>query len=228
MNKQGNTYTFIYSVVLVVIVATLLAIISLSLKPLQLKNINNEKRQNILSSVHISSSATESETLYNKYITDSFIINTKGERIEGDAFKINIASEYKKPIADRKLPVFVADIDGKIKYVLPVYGAGLWGAIWGFVSFNDDKNTICGAVFDHESETPGLGAKITTANFQNEFKNKKIFENNTLKSVTVKKGGGAQGDYEVDAISGATITSRGVQSMLSNYLLSYKQFLNSK
>jgi len=228
MNKQGNTYTFIYSVVLVVIVATLLAIISLSLKPLQLKNINNEKRQNILSSVHINSSATESESLYNKYITDSYIINTKGEKIEGDAFKVNIASEYKKPIEDRKLPVFVADIDGKTKYVLPVYGAGLWGAIWGFVSFNDDKNTICGTVFDHESETPGLGAKITTANFQNEFKNKKIFENNTLKSVTVKKGGGAQGDYEVDAISGATITSRGVQSMLSNYLLSYKQFLNSK
>jgi len=228
MNKQGNTYTFIYSVVLVVIVATLLAIISLSLKPLQLKNISNEKRQNILSSVNISSTAAESITLYNKYITSSFIINEKGEKLEGDAFKVDIALEYKKPVSDRKLPVFVADIEGKTKYVLPVYGAGLWGAIWGFVSFNEDKNTICGTIFDHESETPGLGAKITTANFQNEFKNKKIFENDDLKSISVKKGGGAKGDYEVDAISGATITSRGVQAMLANYLSCYKQFLNSK
>ena len=159
MNKQGNTYTFIYSIVLVVVVAAILAIVSLSLKPYQDENIENEKRQNILSSVNVSSTPETSAELFNKIITKQFILNYKGEAIEGNAFAVDIPPEGKKlqkalknpelqqalkdgkllsetikddkALADVKFPVFVADIDGAIKYILPTYGVGLWGLFGG-------------------------------------------------------------------------------------------------
>lgn len=254
MNKQGNTYTFIYSIVLVVVVAAILAVVSLSLKPLQDENIENEKRQNILSSVNIASTPQNSAELFNKIIKKQFILNYKGEAIEGNAFDVNIPVEGKKlqkaiksspalqkamkdgrliaetiqddkALADIKFPVFVADVDGTIKYILPVYGAGLWGPVWGYISLNEDKNTVYGVLFDHKGETPGLGAEITQSAFQKQFHDKTVFDNSTLKAITVKKGGNATGAHEVDAISGGTITSKAVETMIADYLKCYEQFL---
>ena len=139
MNKQGNTYTFLYSVVLVVVVAALLSIVSLSLQPRQNENRQNEKRQNILSAIHISSTAANSAELFDKYIKEQFIINSKGDRIEGKAFDVNIEKQYNLPVEKRELPVFVANVDGATKYILPIYGAGLWGPIWGYISLDDNK-----------------------------------------------------------------------------------------
>ena len=116
MNKQGNTYTFLYSVVLVVVVAALLSIVSLSLQPRQNENRQNEKRQNILSAIHISSTAANSAELFDKYIKEQFIINSKGDRIEGKAFDVNIEKQYNLPVEKRELPVFVANVDGATKY----------------------------------------------------------------------------------------------------------------
>ena len=118
MNKQGNTYTFLYSVVLVVVVAALLSIVSLSLQPRQNENRQNEKRQNILSAIHISSTAANSAELFDKYIKEQFIINSKGDRIEGKAFDVNIEKQYNLPVEKRELPVFVANVDGATKYIL--------------------------------------------------------------------------------------------------------------
>lgn len=228
MNRQGNTYTFVYSIILVVVVAALLAIIALGLQPAQNENIKNEKRQNILRSVNIPSTATESEALFNKYITEQFVVNSKGERIEGNAFNIDVAKEAKKACEQRQLPVFVAQTESGRKYILPLYGKGLWGPIWGYISFDSDKNTVYGTVFDHKSETPGLGAEITTPHFRTQFEGKVIFDHNQLVSILVKKGGNATGSHEVDAISGGTITSRGVESMIKSYLTCYESFLKQK
>ncbi len=228
MNKQGNTYTFVYSAVLVIIVAALLSFVALGLQPRQNENIENEKRQNILTSIHIASDSKNSQIEFDKYIKKMFIINHKGERIEGDAFDVNLAKENKKPLEKRQLPVFVAEVNGETKYILPVYGKGLWGPIWGYISFNEDKNTIYGTLFDHKGETPGLGAEITKPDFSGQFDGKQIFEDGKLISVSVKKGGGASGNYEVDGISGGTITSRGVENMLKHYLSSYESFLKTK
>lgn len=228
MNRQGNTYTFLYAVILVVIVAAMLAIVALWLQPAQNDNIENEKRQNILRTVKIESTAAESKQLFDQYITEQFVVNSKGERIEGDAFKINMAQEYKKSCDQRQLPVFVADTkDGK-KYILPMYGKGLWGPIWGYVSLNEDKNTVYGTVFDHKSETPGLGAEITTPHFNQQFDGKTVFDNGQLVSILVIKGGNASGPHEVDAISGGTITSRSVEAMIRSYLTCYEPFLKQK
>ena len=218
MNKQGNTYTFLYSVVLVVVVAALLSIVSLSLQPRQNENRQNEKRQNILSAIHISSTAANSAELFDKYIKEQFIINSKGDRIEGKAFDVNIEKQYNLPVEKRELPVFVANVDGATKYILPIYGAGFWGPIWGYISLDDNKDTVYGTFFDHQGETPGLGAEITKPEFNKEFRNKQIFSGNQLVGILVVKGGNASGANEVYAISGGTITSKGVETMIKNYL----------
>lgn len=228
MNKQGNTYTFLYSVILVVVVAALLSIVSLSLQPLQSENRQNEKRQNILGAIHVSSTAANSAELFDKYIKEQFIVNAKGERIEGNAFDVSIEKQYGLPVEKRELPVFVADVDGATKYILPIYGAGLWGPIWGYISLDDNKDTIFGTFFDHTGETPGLGAEITTPMFNNPFRNKQIFAGDQLVGILVKKGGNATGPNEVDGISGGTITSKGVESMIKNYLTYYEPFLKQK
>ena len=228
MNKQGNTYTFLYSVVLVVVVAALLSVVSLSLQPRQNENRENEKRQNILSAIHISSTADNSAELFNKYIKEQFIVNAKGEKIEGNAFNVSIDKQYSLPVDKRELPVFVADVDGATKYNLPIYGAGLWGAIWGYISLDENKETIYGTFFDHASETPGLGAEITTPKFNEQFRNKKIFSGAQLVGIEVVKGGSTPGSNQVDAISGGTITSKGVESMIKNYLTYYEPFLKQR
>lgn len=228
MNKQVNTYTFLYSVVLVVIVAALLSIVSLSLQPRQNENRQNEKRQNILSAIHVSSTADNSAELFRRYIKEQFIINAKGEKVEGNAFDVDIAKQFKQNAEKRELPVFVAEVDGAVKYILPVYGAGLWGPIWGYLSLNGDKQTVYGTFFDHQGETPGLGAEITSPNFNNQFKNKEIFSGDLLTSIRILKGGNATGKNEVDAISGGTITSQGVEAMLKNYLSYYEPFLKQR
>lgn len=228
MNKQGNTYTFLYSVVLVVVVAALLSIVSLSLQPRQNENRQNEKRQNILSAIHISSTAANSAELFDQYIKEQFIINARGEKVQGKAFDVNIEQQYKKPLADRELPVFVANVDGATKYILPIYGAGLWGPIWGYISLDENKDTIYGTFFDHQGETPGLGAEIVTPDFNKQFRNKQIFSGNQLVGIQVIKGGNATGPNEVDAISGGTITSKGVENMIKNYLTYYEPFLKQR
>lgn len=230
MNKQGNIYTIIYSSVMVIIVAALLAFMAMSLKPAQEKNIAVDKMKQILSAVNIEANTENAQELYRKYISRSFVINSKGENITGDAFEINIANEAKKPDAERKLPVFVCTTpDGKTKYCLPMYGAGLWGPIWGYLSVDSDGNTVYGTYFAHQGETPGLGAEIEKPKFQKQFKGMHLFINGAFKSIAVEKKGqkplnGA--DY-VDAISGGTITSKGVQSMLENCLAPYQNFLKS-
>lgn len=228
MNKQGNTYTFLYSVILVVVVAALLATVALSLQPAQNKNIENDKRQNILLSVKITSTADSSKIEFDKYIKEQFVVNSQGEKVEGNAFTIDLAQQAKKPCAEKLLPVFVANIDGTTKYILPLYGKGLWGPVWGYISLDEDKNTVYGAVFSHKGETPGLGAEITDGKFQAQFSGKLIFDNSQLVSILVKKGGGATGTHEVDGISGGTITSKGVEDMIKSYLTCYESFLKSK
>ncbi|MDR1756550.1 MAG: NADH:ubiquinone reductase (Na(+)-transporting) subunit C [Culturomica sp.] len=228
MNRQGNTYTFIYAVVLVVIVAALLAVVSLWLQPQQNENVENEKRRNILSAVKIEASAETSKELFDKYIIEQFAVNSKGEKITGDAFRTDMAQEFKKSCEERLLPVFVAQTDNGVKYILPLYGTGLWGPLWGYLSLDEDKNTVYGAVFAHKGETPGLGAEITTAPFSDQFVGKTIFDNEQLISILIKKGGNASGPHEVDAISGGTITSKGVEAMIRSYLSCYESFLKQK
>ncbi|HBJ76441.1 MAG TPA: NADH:ubiquinone reductase (Na(+)-transporting) subunit C [Porphyromonadaceae bacterium] len=227
INTSSNLYTILYASVMVIIVAVLLAVAALSLKPKQQKNIEIDKKKQILSSILISSDANNAEQIYAQIIVKEFIVNAQGEEVQGNAFATNLSTEVKKEPAKRLLPVFEAKMeDGSIKYILPVQGLGLWGAIWGYVSLNEDRNTIYGTYFSHKSETPGLGAEIERPHFQEQFKDKMLMKDGKFVSVAVaKKGQSVQGMDYVDAISGGTVTSRGVESMLKDCLSPYEAFL---
>jgi Na+-transporting NADH:ubiquinone oxidoreductase subunit C len=247
MNKNSNTYTFLYTIGLVVVVASALAMTSIWLKGPQEKNIAIEKKSNILSSVGkgvITDDVVDKdayiEQQYSSYIIESFVVNDSGARKEGNAFQINMKEEYEKIKAIKQaveedkqalratlnLPVFTyKDDNGSLKYIIPVYGAGLWGPLWGYIALNDDFSTVYGAVFNHKGETPGLGAEIATPAFAGQFAGKQIFQQNTFTSVKVVKGGAPKNDlHGVDAISGGTITSHGVEEMLLDCLNEYKAF----
>jgi len=230
MNKESNSYTLIYAGIMVAVVALALAVTSEILRPRQAKNEAIDKMRQILLSVNAPSTNANAESLFAELIVDSYVINSEGNKIEGDAFDIELVDELRKPIEDRKYPVFEAIIDGNKKYILSLRGAGLWGAIWGFISLDEDKNTIYGVSFSHEGETPGLGSEIDTPEFAQEFFGKKIFnpENQFTSIAIVKPGKTAQGQDYVDGISGGTITCQGVETMLFSSLKVYEPFLIKK
>lgn len=230
MNKQSNTYTIIYTIILVVVVGAALAGTSLMLKPQQQANADADKMKQILTSAHITPDANDIQSNFARYITEQYIVNADGQRIEGNAFDVNVAQEAKMPVDERRLPVYVCQIaENDVKYILPVYGAGLWGPIWGYMAINSDGKTVYGAYFAHQGETPGLGAEIEKPEFSDQFDGKLLFKDNTFKPIAVVKTGQKplNGEDYVDAISGGTITSKGVQSMLENCLSGYSSFLQS-
>jgi Na+-transporting NADH:ubiquinone oxidoreductase subunit C len=222
---------------MVVVIAVSLTIVAVKLKPAQEDNIRIEKMQNILSSVNISSLVVPKKEVidvYNKYIKTAFGVNNKGEIVEKDAariFTIELANELKKPVEKQILPVYIAALDGgDSAFIVPVRGKGLWGPVWGYVSFKSDFNTVFGVTFDHKGETPGLGAEINQDWFMKPFIGKQIFnEAGKLVSISIVKGGAKPGDiHGVDAISGGTITSVGVEKMLLDNLTNYEAYFKIK
>ena len=229
MNKQSNVYTVIYIIIMVVVVGVALAYTSMSLKDRQNDNVAADKMRQIISSLRIAPEE-DVKAQFAAVITDQYLVDAQGQRIDGDAFAVNVANEVKKPAAERQLPVYEARVaDGSLKYIIPVYGAGLWGPIWGYVALDDDASTIYGAFFNHEGETPGLGAEITKEAFSSQFQGKEMFKNGELVPVAVVKAGQTPtngADY-VDGISGGTITSKGVSAMLEDCFAPYNAFLQS-
>jgi len=224
MNRDSNTYTILYASVMVVLVALLLAFTSESLRSYQKENEANDKRQQILRAVNVSVSGAETVKRYNELIKESFLVNEQGQRVEGDAFTVDAA----KMFAENKYPVFVALVNGKTKYILTMYGAGLWGPIWGYMAVDEDGSLIFGTDFSHQGETPGLGAEIAYKPFSSQFVGKQLFKNGTFTSVAiVKPGKSVQGKDYVDGISGGSITCAGVDRMIQHSLERYVQFLKN-
>ena len=230
MKKQGSLYTVIYIIIIVVLVGTALAATSMALKDRQNENIAADKMKQILASVHIVPEPGQKVSeVFNKYITAQTVVNSQGEETGTDAFSVNVQEQSK--IADgakRQLPVYICTLPvAGTKYIIPVYGAGLWGPIWGYVAVDADGSTIYGAYFAHQGETPGLGAEIEKPFFQNQFENKHLFKDGKFLPVAVVKKGQKPLDGEdyVDGISGGTITSRGVSTMIHDCLLPYQAYL---
>lgn len=232
MNKNSNTYQILYSAVMVVLVGAVLAFVYMALKPKQDENIANDTRRQILSALKIDNvEESKIPEQYQKHVVADLLIDREGNIIdstENCAFDVNMKKNSKLPEQERQLPLFRCKVDdGSTKYVIPVYGAGLWGPIWGYVSVNDDGKTIYCTDFSHDSETPGLGARITEDEFQLRFCDKALFVGDEFKVVSVVKKGQkpVDGSEYVDAITGATITSRGVSTMMSQCLAPYEPFL---
>lgn len=202
MKTNSNTYTIIYSAIMVVIVAFLLAFVSQSLKPIQDVNVALDVKKQILFSLNIPRDIdnAEAEAKYKEIVKEE-------KNVDGNN-------------------IYICEVDGKPKYVIPLKGMGLWGGISGYISINEDKSTVYGAYFNHESETAGLGAEIKDSKaWQDKFQGKKVFKDGSDEVVlsVVKKVDAP--DCQVDAVTGATLTSDGVNDMLHECISKYKNFL---
>jgi len=234
MNRDSNGYTFLFATIMVVAVASILAFLATFLKPMQSENMRNEKMQNILSTIGVVGiSREEAQGKFDEFIKEQITLKADGTQDEAvSAFGVDLKNELKKPIDQQRFPVFIAEKDGSKFHIVPLRGAGLWDAIWGYIALKDDFNTIQGVSFDHKGETPGLGAEIKQEWFTKLFEDEKIFNSNgELVGVAVAKGNNNttnKDDNKVDAISGATITGDGVTKMISERLSHYKAFISDQ
>lgn len=226
MNTNSNTYTILYAVIMVVIVAFLLAFVNSSLRNIQDENVRKDTKKQILSAlrVEINDAAKDYETYVQKDILVDASTGQELETVNDSDFSTNYDNEAKA----NRFHVFVCNVNGETKYVIPVNGAGLWGAIWGYIALNADKQTVYGTYFSHASETPGLGAEIATEKFQNEFIGKNVLNGEDVALSVVKFGTVSDSSCQVDGISGGTITSNGVNSMIKACLKNYTKFLTIK
>ena len=227
---DSNPYIIMYSCLMVVIVAFLLAFVSSSLKPVQDVNVALDKKKQILAALNIRDLDNEqSAAKYNEVVEADAIIDADGNYIEKGTkggekagFRLNSA-DYK----NGRLAVYECKVGGERKFVVPVFGQGLWGPIWGYIAVNADGNTIYGAYFNHEGETAGLGAEIKDSRaWQELFKGKTIYDaqgNAALK--VLKKSEVKNPASEVDAVTGATLTSVGVSDMLQEGFSKYQKYL---
>ncbi len=230
-DTNSDIYAIIYSAVVVVIVAFLLAGVSSLLKPMQDANVELDKKKQILASLNERELADVAAT-YDELIVADPIINAAGEVVaEEGGFEVK-----NDDVNEGNLPLYIADINGAKKYIVPMTGNGLWGGIWGYIALNDDCNTIYGVYFSHASETPGLGAEIAADKFQNGFTKdkdgnpvvKKVYDEEGNVALSVEKGKGkAAAEYHIDAVSGATLTCNGVDDMFKRKLAPYYNYLNN-
>lgn len=229
IDTNSDFYAITYSAVLVVIVAFLLAGVSSLLKADQEANIVLDKKKQILASLNKRNLDNAAAT-YEQFITNDLIVNAKGKIVKGNG-GFNVKNEN---VGNDSLPLYVANVEGAKKYIIPMTGNGLWGGIWGYLALNADCNTIYGVYFSHASETPGLGAEIASDKFQNRFTKDK--DGNSVVKIVYNEAGDvvlevtkekSDANYHIDAISGATITCEGLDKMLKSGLAPYYNYLNT-
>lgn len=235
-NTEGNGYTILFATIMVVVVGGVLAGLATGLKPAIKENERYEKQQNILYAMGVNENEPGSGSVnfiptdrvgaeYDKYIQETFILQNGQLTKSDEAFSVDMKKESKKPKSERKMPLFVGKKDGQQFYVVPVYGKGLWDAIWGYVALDSDL-VVQGVYFDHKAETPGLGANIKERYFMDDFTGERIMSETQFSGITVAKGNNdpkneRKEDNKVDALAGATITGDGVSAMIKGTLKNY-------
>ena len=208
MKNFTNRYMLLYSLGLAAVVALLLTIVATGLKERQQNNIRNEKMQQLLATIGIDAPRDGVQPIYNQYFKE----------------ELNVAQDGQEP-----LTLYLYEKEGQSGYVIPTTGNGLWGKVYANVALADDLNTITGITFSHDSETPGLGAEITSDAFCNQFIGKQILDNSgNVVSVAVVKHADPSDPHQVDAISGGTMTSNGVSAMLLDELKRYQDYISSQ
>ncbi len=233
--ERSNKYILLYTAALTIACGVLLAVASQGLKSKQQEQIDLEFKRNILSTFMTIDKTTKVQEIFAKKVLP-IVVDFKGKEVNKKFNEISIEKEYKKPLEDRNFPIYEIRNDAKPDsidfYVMPVFGNGLWDVIWGYVALENDMNTIKGVVMAHKAETPGLGARITDEEIQKRYIGKKIFDsNNQLVSITMIKGEGHDTQNQpnnVDGMSGATLTAKGVNKMFKNYFEGYLSFIQSK
>ncbi len=229
--------------ILTVVLGGLLAGFKVGLKEKQDLSVELDTKKKILGAVTDISTIEDPKqilAMYDKRVS-SMVVDINGEEVTKDkkgnallAEKVNVAKNYKLDKEDRVYPVFMfmneADPSKVEAYIFPMHGAGLWDWISGYIALESDLNQVKGVAFDHKQETPGLGARISSdAKVPARYQGKEIFDDSgNLKSITMVKGEGNTGltEHQVDGLSGATMTAKGVNAMLEHYLECYTAFID--
>jgi Na+-transporting NADH:ubiquinone oxidoreductase subunit C len=235
--QQSNSYIIIFTAIMTLVVGGMLSIASEFLKPWQKKSIELDTKTSILKAVMKLEKGVDVLSIYNEKI-QSEVVDFNGEPIELDRKgnpivpeEVNVLKNFKMEPNEREYPVFkFMGENGEVEaYIFPVYGNGLWDKIWGFVALEKDMNTIKGVAFDHKAETPGLGQRIQTLEIQERYRGRKIHNaSGEMVSVTMIKGEGKGQpltDNQVDGMSGATLTGKGLNKMMVNYLAAYAAYM---
>ncbi len=225
LNTNSNVYTVVYAAVIVIVVAFLLAFVSSSLKATQDANVENDTKGQILTALRYDKSKIDVKQTFAEKVQDMLFQDGQLVPYEG-----KFLTTYGTEIKEGNLHVFVADTEDGTKYVIPVTGRGLWGGLWGYIALNEDKRTVYGAYFYHESETAGLGARIGEAEFRESFRGKELFadDEDGIALTVVKHGSVKNEACEVDGVTGATLTSKGVAAMVHDGLSVYEDFIKEQ
>lgn len=225
LNTNSNVYTIVYASVMVVIVAFCLAFISDLLRPIQEANVANDKRSQILAALNIRD-VEDVQAAYDRVLVKDMVVAADGRVLtERGGFEVESKAIQAKDDSEKRLPVYVCAVEQDTLYVVPLYGRGLWGGLWGYLALKNDFRTVYGAYMSHESETAGLGARITERGFQELFVGKQAFADSTFQTVTLGVKKKVENPAaEVDAITGATLTSNGVDEMFKSSLAPYQKF----
>ena len=236
LNKEKNSFSMLFAAIVCVVAAGLLSFASTKLRPLQEANAKLDKQKNVLVALKVGRDGERYDTehvkafyadtadqatvqkLYETYVRPGVVDLASGDVVEG---------ADPEALAPGQAPIWTLVKDGKVEAVaIDAIGKGLWSTLYGFLALESDFNTVRGITFYSHGETAGLGARIEEGWFQDGFVGKKIFdENGKLVSVSVAKGATAKGDHEVDGISGATLTCKGVTGLLANELKAYGKWI---
>jgi len=238
--QRSNSYILVFTAIMTIIIGGVLSLTNQFLKPAQTRSIELDTRTQILNAVMELNKGDDVLLMYSERI-QGLVVDIKGKEIttnaKGDSIaadKVSVLRNFKKNREDREFPVFKfmsSETPGLVEaYIFPVYGSGLWNSIFGYVALENDLNTIKGVSFGHIGETPGLGARITDTEVESRYVGKKIFdESGKFVSVTMVKGEVRDpdkfGSHEVDGMSGATLTAKGLNAMLKAYLQDYQAFI---
>lgn len=237
--RQSNLYVILFAIGLTVVFGGALSLTSVGLKPLQDKQVELDTKKKILGAVMDISSIEDPNEILRVYgeKVQSMVVDINGNPVETDAKgnptvaeKVNIQKNSKLDPQDRLYPVFMFSESGEgvDAYIFPTFGSGLWDWVSSYIALEKDLNTVKGIAFDHKGETPGLGARITEVKVQDRYVGKKIYNAaGELRSITMIKGEGntGLGEHQVDGMSGATMTAKGLNAMLKDYLECYSAFI---
>lgn len=243
INTEKNVYTVLFATGMVVVVGSILAFLASALKPRIMENERFEKQQNILYAMGVNDNTDEGsvnfiptsrvEETFSQYIKEQLVIHGDSLTPDDQAYLIDMKQQLAvaKAGGEPRLPVMIGEKDGKTFYIIPMYGKGLWDAIWGFMSL-DDQLVVQGVYFDHKGETPGLGANIKARYFMDDFEGESIMDGDSYAGIQVAKGNNDplnqdKEDNEVDALAGATITGNGVSAMISETVRLYRDYLKT-
>jgi Na+-transporting NADH:ubiquinone oxidoreductase subunit C len=243
LDTSKNSYTVLFAAGMVLVVGSLLAYVSSALKPAIKENERFEKQQNILYAMGVNENSDEGsvnfiptpevEQAFKTYIKEQLVVEGDKTSENNEAYLIDMKREIaaSKRGETPRLPVLVGEKEGKTYYILPMYGKGLWDAIWGYVSVDSDL-IVQGVYFDHKGETPGLGANIKARFFMDDFTGESLVSSDKITGIQIAKGNNDplnadKDDHQIDALAGATITGNGVTAMISETVNLYRNYLES-